>query len=124
MRRVAIALAIVVVAACGSSPSTGTSTTIVPGSGDPERGLVIYNGTCVACHGPGGIGVAGLGKPLTTSPFAGGLSDAELLTFLDVGRAADDPLNTTGIAMPSRGGNPSLTDADLMDVIAYLRTIG
>jgi len=122
IRRAAIALAIVV-AACGGNAATETSATVLPGSGDPVRGLTIFNGTCVACHGPGGVGVAGLGKPLTTSTFAAGLSDAELLAFLDVGRAADDPLNTTGIVMPPRGGNPALTDADLMDVIAFVRTI-
>lgn len=112
-----------VLTACGGSPSSETSTTVLPGSGDPVRGLIVFNGTCVACHGPGGIGVAGLGKPLTTSTFAAGLTDAELLAFLDVGRPADDPLNTTGIVMPPRGGNPALTDADLMDVIAFVRTI-
>jgi mono/diheme cytochrome c family protein len=120
--RLAAAAFAVVLAACGGTP-VGTSTTAPPGRGDPVRGLTVFNGTCVACHGPGGVGVAGLGKPLTTSTFAAGLTDAELLAFLDTGRAADDPLNTTGIVMPPRGGNPALTDADLMDVIAFVRTI-
>jgi len=122
MRCAAIGLTIVL-AACGSDAATGTSTTVVPGAGDAVRGLTVFNGSCVACHGPGGVGVTGLGKPLTTSTFAAGLSDAELLAFLDLGRAAGDPLNTTGILMPRRGGNPALTDADLMDVIAFVRTI-
>jgi mono/diheme cytochrome c family protein len=121
MRLAAIALA-VVLTACGGAP-VGTSTNALPGRGDPARGSIVFNGTCVACHGPGGVGVAGLGKPLTTSTFAAGLTDAELLAFLDTGRSADDPLNTTGIVMPPRGGNPALTDADLMDVIAFVRTI-
>lgn len=31
--------------------------------------------------------------------------------------------NTTGVAMPPKCGNPSLTDQDLADVVAYLRTL-
>ena len=46
-----------------------------------------------------------------------------MVTFLQVGRASDDPLNTTGIAMLPRGGNPSLTDDDLKDLVAYMRTL-
>ncbi len=87
------------------------------------RGEEIFNATCIACHGVGGVGVEGLGKPLTTSTFVAGLTDEELLAFLVVGRTEDDPLNTTGNAMPPRGGNPALTDGDLMAVVAYLRTL-
>jgi disulfide bond formation protein DsbB len=126
MRHLVMGLAVslaVAVAACGGTGGGETTTTGVPGAGDPVRGLALFNGTCIACHGPGGIGAAGLGKPLTTSSFAAGLTDAELLAFLDIGRPADDPLNTTGIAMPARGGNPALSDADLMDVVAFVRTI-
>jgi disulfide bond formation protein DsbB len=32
-------------------------------------------------------------------------------------------LNTTGVAMPARGGTPPLTDSELVDVLAYLRSI-
>jgi disulfide bond formation protein DsbB len=34
-----------------------------------------------------------------------------------------DPLNTTGIAMPPKGGNPALTDGQIVDIVAYLRSI-
>jgi len=40
-----------------------------------------------------------------------------------VGRDPSDPLNTTGIGMPSKGGNPSLSDEDLQDVVSYIRSI-
>jgi hypothetical protein len=49
-------------------------------------------------------------------------SDAELLAFLRTGRAADDPGNQSGIAMPPSGGRPDLTDRDLLAIIYYLRT--
>jgi mono/diheme cytochrome c family protein len=120
---VVIALAVAVVACGDDSGGETPGTTLLPPPGDAVAGLAVFNGTCITCHGPGGVGVAGLGKPLTTSEFAAGLTDAALLAFLDAGRPADDPLNTTGIAMPPRGGNPALTDADLMDVIAFVRTI-
>ena len=45
------------------------------------------------------------------------------MTFLKTGRAANDPVNVTGYAMPARGGNSSLTDDDLRNVIAYLREL-
>ena len=39
------------------------------------------------------------------------------------GRPANDPLNTTKIVMPPKGGNPALSDKDVRDAVAYLRTI-
>jgi cytochrome c5 len=63
-----------------------------------------------------------LGKNLIESTFVHGLSDEELLQFIITGRDPTDPANTTGIPMPSRGGNPSLTDDQLRSVIAFLRT--
>ena len=44
------------------------------------------------------------------------------LAFLKVGRMPFDPMNTTGIQMPPKGGNPLLSDQDLLDAIALLRT--
>ena len=70
-----------------------------------------------------GVGVQGLGKDMTTSTFIKDLDDAQLLEFIKKGRDASDPLNTTGVAMPPKGGNPALDDAKLMDIIAYIRTL-
>ena len=78
---------------------------------------------CAACHGFNAMGIPGLGKPLIGSTFVNGLSDAELLAFLQVGRDISDPLNTTGVMMPARGGNPNLTDDKLVEVIAYIRSL-
>lgn len=110
-------------ASSGGGSTTGTTAATVL-AGDATAGQTTFNNRCSVCHGPGGEGIVGLGKPLTTSEFAAGLTDAELLAFLQTGRPSDDPLNTTGIAMPPRGGTPALTDQELVDVIAYLRTIG
>ena len=60
---------------------------------------------------------------MATSEFITSQSDAELVAFIKAGRLPADPLNTTGIAMPPSGGNPSLTDDDLANIVAYIRTL-
>ncbi len=92
-------------------------------AGDAAAGKDLFVSTCSACHGPEGKGVTGLGKDMTHSEFIAEKTDAELLAFIETGRAPDDPLNTTGVLMPPKGGNPALTDEQLMDIIAYIRSI-
>jgi mono/diheme cytochrome c family protein len=82
-----------------------------------------FQSTCSACHGFTAQGIPGLGKPLVNSAFVDGLSDDELLAFIIQGREVSDPQNTTGVPMPVRGGNPGLTDADLLNVIAYIHIL-
>lgn len=119
----------------GSSPSTVNTT--VSESGEPaevasagglnyDESLVAagredYLAICSACHGAGGQGVSGLGKPLIDSEFVHGLTDEELLQFIIKGRDIWDPLNTTGVAMPARGGSPILTDDEIRGIIAFIR---
>jgi disulfide bond formation protein DsbB len=91
--------------------------------GNAEEGKQLFLTTCSACHGPEGKGVQGLGKDMTHSEFIAQLSDEELLAFIKVGRPVGDPLNTTGVMMPPKGGNPALTDEQLIDVIAFIRSI-
>ena len=45
------------------------------------------------------------------------------MAFVKTGRPASDPLNTTGVDMPPKGGNPAMTDQQIMDVIAYMRSL-
>ncbi len=91
--------------------------------GDPEAGKAQFDMVCIACHGAGGVGVEGLGKPFTTSEFLLTVSDQELLEFVKTGRPVGHPDNTTGVDMPPKGGNPALTDEQLTDIIAYIRTL-
>lgn len=85
-------------------------------------GAKLYAASCSTCHGQDGKGVPNLGKDLTlANPFMKGKSDAELLAFIKEGRAADDPANTTKIAMPPKGGAAALTDAELLAIVAHLR---
>jgi disulfide bond formation protein DsbB len=91
--------------------------------GDVSAGQKKFEISCSACHGPAGEGVAGLGKDMTTSEFIAGKSDDELVAFIEVGRDPGDPLNTTGVAMPPKGGNPALSDEDLYNVVAFVRSL-
>ena len=113
-------VSVLVLSACGGTPAAPTA---VPAKGDPAKGATKFAGTCAGCHGPDAKGLTGLGKDLTTSTFAKGLSDADLVAFVMKGRDTSDPANTTGVAMPPKGGNPALTEDDLYDIVAYVRTL-
>jgi disulfide bond formation protein DsbB len=80
-------------------------------------------GTCIKCHGEDATGIEGSGTNLTISEFVKDHTDAELVEYIKAGRPMNDPLNTTGIAMPPYGANPMLADQDLADVVAYLRIV-
>jgi disulfide bond formation protein DsbB len=109
-------------AACGSSTPTATPTPTEP-PGDPAAGKIAYEKTCIACHGADLKGMPNLGKDLTTSAFVKGKTNLEMVEFLKVGRPASDPLNTQGVDMPPKGGNPALSDTDLLNIVAYIRSM-
>lgn len=79
--------------------------------------------TCSACHGLDAHGLPNLGKNLVESEFVHSLTDQDFLNFVKTGRPIWDPLNTTGVDMPARGGNPTLTDDQILEIIAYIRSI-
>jgi mono/diheme cytochrome c family protein len=110
-----IAGAVILLAGCGSS--TG------PNAAAAAKGRQRYLATCALCHGDAGEGKARLGKTLQDNSFVEGLSDEELVEFLKEGRPAWDPSNERGIDMPPKGGDPTLTDDSLMEIVAYLRTL-
>lgn len=130
LRRIAALFGVLVllVAACSEESAEidylDTTTTQAPADDPIAAGADLYAGSCVACHGPEGLGVEGLGKNLVGTEFIQGQTTAELVAFLQVGRAADDPMNTSGIAMAPRGGNPSLTDLDLEYIVLFLKSLG
>lgn len=102
---------------------------LVAAGGDAElagwiaSGDKLFHSTCVACHGKGGVGMPGNGKALVNNPFVQSLDDDKLLAFVQQGRGPSDALNTTGIQMPPKGGNPALSEDDILDIISYLRTL-
>lgn len=124
-------LALAVLAACGGgSEPAATEPTAPPAAptapalakGDPVKGKEAFT-TCAGCHGPDGKGIQGLGKDFTASEFVKSQTDEQLLAFIKVGRPASDPANTTGVDMPPKGGNPAFTDEQLLDIIAYVRSL-
>jgi disulfide bond formation protein DsbB len=130
---IALSVAALLLAACGGGAADSGSGSgqvsaeaqkYVGLTGDPAKGKGHFETTCIACHGPGGVGVEGLGKGLATSEWVKAQSDADLILFLAArGRPASDPLNTTGVDMPVKGGNPALKDQDLADIVAYMRQL-
>ncbi len=130
---IVVAVLALALAACGGSSSDGgdgdgggsatTTAATGGGSGDAAAGAAVYTGTCAACHGETAGGIDGLGKPLSPSDFVVANSEDELVAFIKVGRPAGDPDNTQGVDMPPKGGNPSLTDEDLQNVAAYIKSL-
>jgi mono/diheme cytochrome c family protein len=115
--RWAIALATaIVIGACGDNAPDGTDV-------DVRRGEAAYQVACIACHATAGEGIDGLGNPLADSEFIASVTDDELFEFIVLGRGTNDPDNTSGIAMPPRGGRPNLSDAEIRDIIAYLSSL-
>ncbi len=122
-------------AGCGSSdsePEAGsdakTSSTpaekkapVAASPGDAAKGKATFAASCVACHTPDGGAITGLGKDIISSEFTARLSDDELVAFITEGRDAGDPMNTTGVGMPAKGGDPSLNDQKLRDIVAFIR---
>lgn len=110
-----------------AEPAAPTATTaaepVAASAGDADNGEQVYVQSCSSCHGPDATGVTGLGKDLTSNDFIQDMSDDELLVFIKQGRPSGDPANTTGIDMPPKGGNPAITDEQIMDIVAYLRTL-
>lgn len=87
------------------------------GAADVSAGQRIYDRNCVACHGPSGRGRIP-GAPDFTAP--GGvltLPDATLLQRMTEGYHSPG----SPASMPPKGGDPSLTQRDLANVLAYLR---
>jgi disulfide bond formation protein DsbB len=107
-------------AEAGSTPQASSDTALASG---PLDGEALFKVTCPACHGADAKGVQGLGKDMTTSAFIKGLSDAELVEFIKLGRAADDPLNTTGIPMPAKGLNMALSDDEILAIVKFIRSL-
>ena len=87
-----------------------------------DDGAALYAGACAVCHGPEMEGVPNLGNALTDNAFIAERSDEELLAFIRAGRAHNDPDNETGVLMPPSGGQPNLTDAELLAIVRHMRT--
>jgi putative heme-binding domain-containing protein len=80
------------------------------GAPDAERGQRLFGGNCAPCHGPRGDG--GKGADLTHSRYRRAPDDEALIRVIRFG--------IPGAEMP---GTRHLSDEDIRDVMAYLRTL-
>jgi cytochrome c5 len=90
---------------------------------DPEVGEMLFENTCATCHGPDGRGLPHQGVNLRSSKFVAQTPDPQLVGFLRVGRQPKDTGTISGLYMPARGGNMSLDDDRLADIVAHLRAL-
>ena len=111
------------VSACSGGSKSTASSSGSGSTGDAAAGKTVFDSTCAGCHGLDAKGKPDRGVDLTTSAFVKSTSDADLVTFISTGRPTSDPASKTGRTMPAKGGDPSLTDKDLADIVAYLRTL-
>ncbi len=117
-------------AACSSSSNDSAEPTTTEPSpeattsaaGDIAKGEKLYASTCAACHGADLQGVTNLGKPLADSAFVKDTSDQALVVFVTEGRPASSSDSTTGVDMPPKGGNAALTEAQIQDIVAFLKS--
>ena len=93
--------------ATGNLAPAATATTALSGK-------AVFDQTCVACHGADGQGAI---------PGVPALQDRLSKPNADLLQHTKDGFQSPGsvMAMPPRGGNPALTDADLKNVLEYMR---
>lgn len=106
---------VLLAAACGGGGGGGNQAM--------ERGHEKFLKVCATCHGKDAHGMPKLGKDLHDNAFVHSQTDDELVAFIKHGRPATDPANTRGVDMPPKGGDPTMTDDDLRNIVAFLRTL-
>lgn len=80
-------------------------------------GQEIYEGNCIACHGADGKGRVPGAPDFTTRNGVFSKPDGLLIRHITEGfQSPGSPM-----AMPAKGGNPSLTETDIRNVLVYLR---
>ena len=89
----------------------------MPEAADAAAGKAVYSQTCVACHGAKGKGTIPGVTDFTAKDSPLRKSDVELVNNISEGFQRPGSF----MAMPAKGGNPTLTEADVLAVLAYLR---
>jgi high-affinity iron transporter len=91
--------------------------------GDPAKGETLYKARCVTCHGAAGAGDGPAGKVLKDKPkdWTKGeglkeLSDQQLFDAIKKGGKAVGK-------SPAMIAFPGLSDADIQNVLAYIKTL-
>ena len=90
---------------------------LAPGAMAGSHGKSIYGGTCVACHGADGKGALPGMRPLGGK--GGALAKPDSVLMKNMAEGFQSP--GSPMAMPPKGGDPTLTGDDLKAVLAYMR---
>lgn len=91
--------------------------------GRATRGKGWFGLTCVTCHGPNGDGINNLAPSLRDSEFLKTADPVAINLLIRRGRLATDPANKSGKPMPPRGGDVTLTDEKIADLVAHVMTL-
>ncbi len=97
--------------AAAPAPAAATSATAAPAPAATGPGKKVYDGACVACHATGVAGAPKFGDKAAWAP--------RLATGLDALTAS--AIKGKG-AMPPKGGNTSIPDADIRAAVEYMTT--
>ena len=85
-----------------------------------EDAQSIYRSACVACHGPDGAGIPGVGPSLKKSEFVNASSVDEIAATIRNGRMGDEKRYADyPAAMPP---NPQLSDAEAKALAEYVKS--
>ncbi|MDA3914897.1 cytochrome c [Oleiagrimonas sp.] len=95
------------------------SADVVPAN-SVAKGSAVFHQTCISCHGANGKGMLP-GMPDFNNPH-GVLTLPETVLEQRITNGYHGGNPPPPIAMPPKGGNSSLTQTDIKNVIAYLRT--
>ncbi|NQV30069.1 MAG: cytochrome c [Candidatus Marinimicrobia bacterium] len=88
------------------------------GKGNPVAGQKIYMATCFACHGVDGKGVLPGSPNFTKAKGPMEAPDSVLVSHVVNGFQSPGAL----IPMPPKGGNIDLSEQNILDAIAYIRS--
>ena len=103
----------------GDEPETpaaeeSTKTVAASEGGGDDAGKKTYGGICVACHGSGIPNIPQLGDAATWAPRIEQGKDTLYA------HAIDGYTGKSGMPMPAKGGNPSLSDDDVKAAVDYI----
>ncbi len=87
-------------------------------AGDARHGKEVYQSTCIACHGEDGAGAIP-GTP-NFKEKSGVLAKSDEVLIRNMIEGYESPGSM--MAMPPFGGDPDLSEQDIADVLAYIRS--
>lgn len=101
----------------GTAAALALGAALASGAQAASHGKAVYERTCIACHGKDGRGALPGVAPLGGKGGRLAKPDPVLIKNMIEGvRSPGSPM-----AMPPKGGDPSLTEQDIAAVLQYMR---